>query len=101
MYTADNTPGGGGSGGGGGSSSGGGSGRYGTTTGGPGMTAIPEQEVPLAEAPELAALIDDGEIPLAGLPKTGQETARTELTLVLSGIFLVMTAVSRKRRDEA
>lgn len=65
------------------------------------MTAIPEQEVPLAEAPELPALIDDGEIPLAGLPKTGQETARTELTLVLSGIFLVMTAVSRKRRDEA
>ena len=59
MYTADNTPGGGGSGGGGGSSSGGGSGRYGTTTGGPGMTAIPEQEVPLAEAPELAALIED------------------------------------------
>ena len=98
MYTASNTPGGGSSSGGGG---GGGSRRYGTTTGGPGMTAIPEQEVPLAEAPELAALIDDGEIPLAGLPKTGQETARTELTLVLSGIFLVMTAVSRKRRDEA
>lgn len=105
MYTASSpsvTPGGGGGSGGGSSSgSGGGTSRYNAAPGGPGVTAIIEpEEVPLAPAPE-TTLIDDGEIPLIGLPKTGQEEPRELLTLVLAGIFLAMTAVSRKRRENA
>ena len=97
--------GGGGTGGGGGGTSGGTTGnrRYTSTPGGPGSTTITPEDVPLAPLPELpvdVTLIDDGEVPLAPLPKTGQTSKRTTLTMILSGIFVAVTALSRKRKEE-
>ena len=97
--------GGGGTGGGGGGTSGGATGnrRYTSTPGGPGFTTITPEDVPLAPLPELpvdVTLIDDGEVPLAPLPKTGQTSKRTTLTMILSGIFVAVTALSRKRKEE-
>lgn len=113
----EKTPGGGsGSGGGsssgggsgsGGSSSGGGSGSSGSSSSGGGspVVTIDPGAVPLAEAPsmdddELLALIDDEEVPLAALPKTGQ-TGNPALMLMLSGMMLAaFGAVTRKKGDE-
>uniref|UniRef100_UPI003AB7EFEE doubled motif LPXTG anchor domain-containing protein n=1 Tax=Enterocloster clostridioformis TaxID=1531 RepID=UPI003AB7EFEE len=97
--------GGGGTGGGGGGTSGGTTGnrRYTSTPGGPGFTTITPEDVPLAPLPESpvdVTLIDDGEVPLAPLPKTGQTSMRTTLTMMLSGIFVAVTALSRKRKEE-
>ena len=97
--------GGGGTGGGGGGTSGGTTGnrRYTSTPGGPGSTTITPEDVPLAPLPELpvdVTLIDDDEVPLAPLPKTGQTSKRTTLTMILSGIFVAVTALSRKRKEE-
>ncbi len=97
--------GGGGTGGGGGGTSGGTTGnrRYTSTPGGPGFTTITPEDVPLAPLPESpvdVTLIDDGEVPLAPLPKTGQTSKRTTLTMILSGIFVAVTALSRKRKEE-
>ncbi|WP_322746762.1 doubled motif LPXTG anchor domain-containing protein, partial [Enterocloster citroniae] len=100
VYTAQWSYTGGGSGGGGG----GGStpGRVTPSEGGPGVTIMPE-DVPLAQLPGSpvdTTLIDDGEIPLAGLPKTGQSSVKSTLTMMMSGIFLVLTAMSKKRKEE-
>ena len=91
--------------GGGGGTSGGTTGnrRYTSTPGGPGSTTITPEDVPLAPLPELpvdVTLIDDDEVPLAPLPKTGQTSKRTTLTMILSGIFVAVTALSRKRKEE-
>ena len=89
----------------GGSSGGGGGstpGRVTPSEGGPGVTIMPE-DVPLAQLPGSpvdTTLIDDGEIPLAGLPKTGQSSVKSTLTMMMSGIFLVLTAMSKKRKEE-
>ena len=97
----------GGGGGGGGGGTGGnteGNGRYTPSTGGPGATTtITPEDVPLAPLPESpvdVTLIDDGEVPLAPLPKTGQTSMRTTLTMMLSGIFVAVTALSKKRKEE-
>ena len=97
--------GGGGTGGGGGGTSGGTTAnrRYTSTPGGPGFTTITPEDVPLAPLPESpvdVTLINDGEVPLAPLPKTGQTSKRTTLTMILSGIFVAVTALSRKRKEE-
>ena len=94
-----------GPGGGGGGPSGNteGNGRYNPSTGGPGTTTITPEDVPLAPLPETpvdVTLIDDGEVPLAPLPKTGQTSMRTTLTMMLSGIFVAVTALSKKRKEE-
>ena len=77
--------------------------RYTPPTGGPGATTITPEDVPLAPLPESpvdVTLIDDGEVPLAPLPKTGQTSMRTTLTMMLSGIFVAVTALSKKRKEE-
>ena len=94
-----------GPGGGGGGPSGNteGNGRYNPSTVGPGTTTITPEDVPLAPLPESpvdVTLIDDGEVPLAPLPKTGQTSMRTTLTMMLSGIFVAVTALSKKRKEE-
>ena len=66
------------------------------------MTINPE-DVPLAPLPETPldmTLINDDEIPLAPLPKTGQGLAKSTLTMMMSGIFLMLTAISKKRKEE-
>jgi uncharacterized repeat protein (TIGR02543 family) len=106
-FTAQFRYSGGGGGGGGGGGTGGnteGNGRYTPSTGGPGATTtITPEDVPLAPLPESpvdVTLIDDGEVPLAPLPKTGQTSMRTTLTMMLSGIFVAVTALSKKRKEE-
>ena len=92
----------------GGSSSGGGGGgshrsTISNTSGGPGVTTtITPGDVPMAELPESPApiVIDDGEIPMAALPKTGQTTVKTALTMMFSGIFLALTAIGRKKKEQ-
>lgn len=46
------------------------------------------------------AVIKDGEIPLAALPKTGQSSVKSTLTMMMSGIILILTAMSKKRKEE-
>ena len=84
---------------GGSSSSGSGSGRrYVSTNGGPGAVTLEETQVPLAEAPMTdMTVIDDGEIPLAPLPKTGNIMDRMSLTFLLSGIVLTLSVFDRRR----
>lgn len=112
-----NTPGGeggstssGGSQGGGSGSSGStiGQGSYTQAAGGPGETAVIDPEaVPLAQLPgsaagendPAAAVIRDGEVPLAGLPKTGQ-SSKTSLVTMFSGIFLALTVFGKRRKEE-
>ena len=99
-YVEPYNPGGGGNGGG---TSGGGGNRYNPPSGGPGATTINPEDVPLAQlpgAPVDTTMIDDGEIPLAALPKTGQNSVKTTFTMMMSGIFLVLTALSKKRKEE-
>ena len=45
-------------------------------------------------------LINDDELHLAPLPKTGQGSVKSTLTMVMSGILLMLTAMSKKRKDE-
>ena len=92
---------------GGGSSGGGGGGSHrstiSNTSGGPGVTTtITPGDVPMAELPESPApiVIDDGEIPMAALPKTGQITVKAALTMMFSGIFLALTAIGRKKKEQ-
>ena len=92
---------------GGGSSGGGGGGSHrstiSNTSGGPGVTTtITPGDVPMAELPESPApiVIDDGEIPMAALPKTGQATVKAALTMMFSGIFLALTAIGRKKKEQ-
>ena len=92
---------------GGGSSGGGGGGSHrstiSNTSGGPGVTTtITPGDVPIAELPESPApiVIDDGEIPMAALPKTGQTTVKAALTMMFSGIFLALTAIGRKKKEQ-
>ena len=92
---------------GGGSSGGGGGGSHrstiSNTSGGPGVTTtITPGDVPMAELPESSApiVIDDGEIPMAALPKTGQATVKAALTMMFSGIFLALTAIGRKKKEQ-
>ena len=92
---------------GGGSSGGGGGGSHrstiSNTSGGPGVTTtITPGDVPMAELPESPApiVIDDGEIPMAALPKTGQTTVKAALTMMFSGIFLALTAIGKKKKEQ-
>ena len=92
---------------GGGSSGGGGGGSHrstiSNTSGGPGVTTtITPGDVPMAELPESPApiVIDDGEIPMAALPKTGQTTVKAALTMMFSGIFIALTAIGRKKKEQ-
>ncbi|MFR3752907.1 MAG: doubled motif LPXTG anchor domain-containing protein [Enterocloster sp.] len=55
---------------------------------------------PLPESPVDVTLIDDGEVPLAPLPKTGQTSIENHVTMMLSGIFVAVTALSKKRKEE-
>lgn len=96
---------GGGNGGSGGGSSSGSHGAIKVTSGGPGeqTVTIDGGDVPLAGLPDMSASpveIDDGEIPLAALPKTGQTTMKLTLTLMFSGIFLALAAMSKKHKEE-
>ena len=94
----------GGNGGGGGGSNSGGPGRFSQSDdSGPGAVNIAPQDVPLAPLPETpfdTTLINNDEIPLAPLPKTGQGSVKSTLTMVMSGILLMLTAMSKKRKDE-
>ena len=70
---------------------------------GPGAVTIMPEDVPLAQLPGSPVdptVIDDGEIPLAALPKTGQSSVKSTLTMMMSGIFLMLTAMSKKRKEE-
>lgn len=94
------TPGGGSGGGGGGGGDNSGGHRATPDINGPGITINPE-EVPLASLPDAPVVIDEDEVPLAPLPKTGQGTGGTTFTMLLSGLLLVLTAISKKKREES
>ena len=98
-----------------GSSPSGGGGNSGTTPGrgnggdtgnGPGSTTtINPSEVPMANLPNDITtgeniLIDDGEVPLAALPKTGNQTGMNGVFAMLSGILLAAYLTISKKKDE-
>ncbi|PNV60155.1 hypothetical protein C0033_20140 [Clostridium sp. chh4-2] len=98
----------------GGSSSGGGGGSSTTTPGygnggdtgnGPGSTTINPTDVPLASMPNDITtgeniLIDDGEVPLAALPKTGNQVGMNAVLAMLSGMLLAAYLTISKKKDE-
>ena len=95
---------------GGGSSSGGGSGnRYTPPSGGPGVTSdalttINPEDVPLAQLPGVPvnlAMIDDGEIPLSGLPKTGDSFSKSTFTMIMASVLLVLASINKKRKENS
>ena len=45
-------------------------------------------------------VIDDGEVPFAALPKTGQGSVKGTLTMMMSGILLAIAAINKKRKEE-
>ena len=82
----------GGSTGGGGGTSNTGGGRYQPSDGGPGVTiSITPEEVPMAQIPSqpdsLITILDD-DVALAPLPKTGQTSMRTTLTMIMGVICI-------------
>lgn len=93
----------GGGGGGGGRSPGGTS--NGDTTNGPGMVTIVPDPIPLANMPGSGSNdqvnIDDGDVPLAGLPKTGDhKNAAGKVLVVLSSFMLALYAALSKKKKE-
>lgn len=108
--TSPTPPGGGGgsttSGGGGGGNPGGPRG-CGNTPGGPGTTmTIDEPVVPLADLPpeSMTELIEDAEVPLAALPRTGdsRRTRALMMMLEIAGLGMLFTAAGlRRRKDES
>ena len=44
--------------------------------------------------------INDGMVPMAPLPKTGQTTMKSTLLMAFSGILLAITGLSKRRKDE-
>ena len=100
--------GGGSTGGGGGGSSSGtkpGRGNGGDSGNGPGTTTINPANVPLANLPEDSTaengiMIDDGEVPLAALPKTGNPVGMNTVMAMLSGMLLAAYLTIAKKKDE-
>ncbi|GAA6292734.1 hypothetical protein F220043C3_11680 [Enterocloster asparagiformis] len=98
---------GGGSSGGNGGGNGGGPGSPSSKPeeGGPGANVtINPDDVPLAIMPDTTpadlTVIDDGEVPFAALPKTGQGSVKGTLTMMMSGILLAIAAINKKRKEE-
>ena len=68
---------------------------------GPGViTEINPDEVPLGALPEETAIIPDGEVPLAALPKTGQESRRNAWCMLMAGLALTACGLFCGRREE-
>ncbi len=85
--------------GGSGGSSGGGPKGTSTPDGGPGVTTIENTEVPLAGTlPELSIIPED-EVPLAGLPKTGDTRGNHVITLMLSSLLLAYFILTKKKEE--
>lgn len=87
------------SGGGSGGSSGGGPKGNSTPEGGPGVVAIDNAEVPLAGILPEMAIIPEEEVPLAGLPKTGDTRTNYALTMVLSSLLLAFYVLTKKKDE--
>lgn len=73
------------------------------------MTEIAPSQTPLAvlppnasaEAQQAMAMIDDGEVPLAAIPKTGNRSTAAEMTALVSGVLLaVYMALGKNRKKE-
>ena len=68
---------------------------------GPGViTEINPDEVPLGALPEETVIIPDGEVPLAALPKTGQESRRNAWCMLMAGLALTACGLFYGRREE-
>ena len=101
------TTGGGNSGGGGGGSSSGPRDNGGSSSGGPGTTTvtIDPDAVPLANLPnedgaDNLLMIDDEDVPLAALPKTGQSGTNGLVFFLSSMMLAAFVAVTKKREDD-
>ena len=98
---------GGNSGGGGGGSSSGPRDNGGSSSGGPGTTTvtIDPDAVPLANLPnedgaDNLLMIDDEDVPLAALPKTGQSGTNGLVFFLSSMMLAAFVAVTKKREDD-
>ena len=81
-------------------SSGGGGGGGGSTPGGGSTTTIGGPGVPTANLPEVPVLeVQEEEVPLAALPKTGRTNANA-LVMLLSSVMLAAFAVTGKKKEE-
>ena len=87
------------SGGGSGGSSGGGPKGSSTPEGGPGVVTINNEDVPLAMIPPEIIDIPEEEVPLIGLPKTGDTRDSYILTLMFSSILLAFFTLTKKKDE--
>lgn len=97
------TPGGGTGGGTGGGSGTGGPGRYSSSPNGPGVaTEIVPEQVPLAQWPDESSGITilDEDVPLAPLPKTGNETHGYHVMTLISSIMMGLYLALNSRKKE-
>ena len=63
-----------------------------------------DDNVPLAPQPQQEGesfVIDEDSVPLAPLPKTGQQSSRIPVTMLLTGIFLALASLTRRREEES
>lgn len=68
-----------------------------------GTVAITPEDIPLAVAPEDASsfiTIDDGEIPLAPIPKTGESSEAAKMMLLISGMMMAAAIALGKKKEE-
>ena len=70
-----------------------------------GTTVITPEEVPLAQLPQQLGedgliTIDDGEIPLAALPKTGENAGKSILLLMTSMITGLYLSIQKRKREK-
>ena len=88
---------------GGGSGSGSGTGPYTPNTDGPGMAIIDDGNVPLSPLPPETGgdiVIFDDSVPLAPLPKTGQQSSKAPVTMLLTGLFMMFAALKRRKEEK-
>ncbi|WP_416826224.1 LPXTG cell wall anchor domain-containing protein [Enterocloster bolteae] len=45
--------------------------------------------------------MDDGEMPLSGLPKTGDSFSKSTFTMIMASVLLVLASINKKRKENS
>ena len=61
---------------------------------------VPLSNLPVMPADDAMALFDDEDVPLAGLPKTGDIVSPAKMMLLLSGMLLGVFGVIFRKKEE-
>ena len=67
------------------------------------MAIIDDGNVPLSPLPPETGgdiVIFDDSVPLAPLPKTGQQSSKAPVTMLLTGLFMMFAALKRRKEEK-